>query len=614
MKYPLLIALCIFACVTSSFGFGPKKPRIQGQQPLSMIEDQSLTINFTDLFVEDQDDWYPFGFTMEILPGDNYTFNGRTITPVRDFNGDLFVNVTVNDGNDDSNVFPLKISVSPVNDPPFIVGQVAISTTENIPYTLKFSDLTVSDVDSPYPTGFSMQLQAGNNYSISGTTITPSTGFSGKLSVPVTVNDGALTSGSYTLQITVIPANKKPVITGQSPMTAARNKSFTVEFSNLTVSDPDSKYPDEFTLVISAGSNYTFSGKTVTPAPNFTGILNVNVAVNDGHSTSDPFTLKVEIKDELTITGQSVAETNEDEKFTLQLSHLTVYDPQNKYPTGFNLVIEPGQHYTFTGSEITPEKNYSGMVVVGVKVSNGTLASPKYNFQLTVKPVNDPPELVDFPAQPVRYTIGGGATKVYNSLTIADPDDNTLILAEVGFSEGYQAGNDMLSYTGSEAIKGVFDSVNGILSLIGQGSHDAYKLALESVTYDYTNLENPVPQNKRVYVKLNDGKTVSLMYEREIVSGEDFEFDIPTAFSPNNDQANDTWKIRPNSSSERYNNTVLRVFNQRGVEVFQTVGFKKEWDGTFNGQPAPEGSYIFSVDLNLNYETEPVSGSVTIFR
>jgi gliding motility-associated-like protein len=615
MKPPLLFLLLLVLLVPELVeAFGPRKPEITGQRQLSTNEDTPITLNLFDLTVEDRDDFYPFGFSMQILPGEHYTAENRVITPEKNWNGVLSVNVTVNDGHNDSKVFPVKITVISVNDPPVIKSQVALSTMEGTPLTLAFANLTVEDPDNGYPTGFSMNLQPGGNYTVNNTTLTPNAGFTGTLSVPVTVSDGLLSSAAYNVQITVIAANKKPVITGHNPISTAKNLAFKINLSDLQVTDPDSRFPDDFTLTVHAGTNYSASGNTVTPTRDFVGTLSVKVSVNDGHSSSDIANVQVSVQDKLVITGQEPVESNEDEPYTPTLAMLKVYDPESKFPTGYSIQLEPGDHYAVAGSGIVPEANYNGSLVIGLKISNGLVASDVFAFTLKVLPVNDPPEVINFPEDPVKFTIGAGAKTLYENLEPADPDDTSFILAEVGFTTGYEAGSDMLTFITTGSINSVFDSERGVLSLIGEAPISAYKAALENIAYDYINLENPVPQNKAVYLKISDGKSVSILYEREIVAGENFELDIPTAFSPNADQANDTWKIKPHRVSERYSNTIIRVFSDRGVLVFETVGFDEEWDGNYGGKPVPSGSYLYVVDLNINYETTRLTGSVSVFR
>ena len=91
-----------------------------------------------------------------------------------------------------------------------------------------------------------------------------------------------------------------------------------------------------------------------------------------------------------------------------------------------------------------------------------------------------------------------------------------------------------------------------------------------------------------------------------IVSVNPFE-----AFTPGDDDFNDTWKI---VGIEKYNNAIVQVFNRWGAIVFETPGGQayEPWDGTNNGKELPIGTYYYMIDLK-NGE-EPVSGPVTIIR
>ena len=64
---------------------------------------------------------------------------------------------------------------------------------------------------------------------------------------------------------------------------------------------------------------------------------------------------------------------------------------------------------------------------------------------------------------------------------------------------------------------------------------------------------------------------------------------LPNAFSPNGDNANDTF--RPASSCPvEYQ---LTVYSRWGTVVFHTTNVTDGWDGTFEGSPAPEGKYSY---------------------
>ena len=68
-------------------------------------------------------------------------------------------------------------------------------------------------------------------------------------------------------------------------------------------------------MIIEAGTNYTFSGTTVTPAADFVGQLNVVVRVNDGVANSPQFTVLIEVTDDAdapVINGQNPVAIDED--------------------------------------------------------------------------------------------------------------------------------------------------------------------------------------------------------------------------------------------------------------------------------------------------------------
>ncbi len=94
------------------------------------------------------------------------------------------------------------------NSAPLINGQRALTIVEDTALTLSLSDVTSSDVDGD---AMSLKVHAGNNYTVAGSTITPTNNFIGQLTVPIQVNDGALDSPMYNAVVTVTPVNDVPV-------------------------------------------------------------------------------------------------------------------------------------------------------------------------------------------------------------------------------------------------------------------------------------------------------------------------------------------------------------------------------------------------------------------
>jgi hypothetical protein len=243
-----------------------------------------------------------------------------TYTPAANAFGTVTFDVTVkdsgttaDDGIDTSEVQTFAITVNPLDDAPVITGQNPLSLYEDSALTIVLGNLIISDVDHTYPAGFSLTVQSGANYTVSGNTIIPSANFNGALTVPVKVNDGGLDSNIYNLSVTVSAVNDAPVITGQAAaLSTNEDTALAVGLSNLTVSDIDS---GAFSLTVHSGANYTVSGNTVTPSANFNGALTVPVSVSDGAADSNVFNLNVTVNpvDDAPTVVKPVADLTVDE-------------------------------------------------------------------------------------------------------------------------------------------------------------------------------------------------------------------------------------------------------------------------------------------------------------
>ena len=74
---------------------------------------------------------------------------------------------------------------------------------------------------------------------------------------------------------------------------------------------------------------------------------------------------------------------------------------------------------------------------------------------------------------------------------------------------------------------------------------------------------------------------------------------------------NDTWEIL---DIENYPQAVVKVFNRWGEIVHETSGGGSyiAWDGTFESEELPVGTYYYVIDLNNN--GDPQTGPITIIR
>jgi gliding motility-associated-like protein len=236
---------------------------------------------------------------------------------------------------------------------------------------------------------------------------------------------------------------------------------------------------------------------------------------------------------------------------------------------------------------------------------------------IVVIPVNDAPALLQLESSPLSFSIGSEPIELTERGEVIDVDDQNLVVVEIGFdSATYQAGYDVLLFDRSENIFGFFDATVGTLSFIGEASLTEYQQIIRSVRYDFSNANDSVPikNNKAFYIKLNDGKSVSGNYARAISIIDNVQVNIPGAFTPNDDNANDTWIIEPLKESANIRGTFIRVYTRSGNLVYKSESFEEAWDGRFNGDLLPADSYFYVIEVDLSYTKKNFKGIVTILR
>jgi hypothetical protein len=191
------------------------------------------------------------------------------------------------------------INVANVNDPPVITSAAPVTTgTEKVSYSHTFTvsdadvndTITISKITLPGWLTFTYTPGA-KTATISGIPGNDNTGIQPVL-LRASDGHGGVVEESYNLNIAAV--NDLPVITGQSALSVDEDHPITILKSNLTIVDPDNAAAD-LTLIVHAGTNYTFSGNTVTPAANFNGQLNVMAVVNDLSGSSAEYPIIVTV-------------------------------------------------------------------------------------------------------------------------------------------------------------------------------------------------------------------------------------------------------------------------------------------------------------------------------
>ena len=102
---------------------------------------------------------------------------------------------------------------------------------------------------------------------------------------------------------------------------------------------------------------------------------------------------------------------------------------------------------------------------------------------------------------------------------------------------------------------------------------------------------------------------------KEIRITEEFTLYVPTAFTPDNDDINETFKVKGNGIDlDDYH---LYIYDRWGQLIFETEDLYGEWDGTFqkSNKKVPNGTYrwvIYGKDFNGKSFTK--TGNVSVLR
>jgi hypothetical protein len=159
------------------------------------------------------------------------------------------------------------------NDAPVIEDQVPLVMLQGESLAIDTGLMTISDadVDPAYHVEFVLTVYGGDNYTVTGSDVTPDSGFAGMLTVPVSVNDGAAESATFNLQISVV--------------------------------DEADTVPPEITLIgaatvtVQLGANYTDAGATATD--NVDGDITDRIVVDNpvDTSTAGSYTVTYSVED-----------------------------------------------------------------------------------------------------------------------------------------------------------------------------------------------------------------------------------------------------------------------------------------------------------------------------
>ncbi|RYY21141.1 MAG: PKD domain-containing protein, partial [Sphingobacteriaceae bacterium] len=136
----------------------------------------------------------------------------------------------------------------------------------------------------------------------------------------------------------------------------------------------------------------------------------------------------------------------------------------------------------------------------------------------------------------------------------------------------------------------------------------------DGATSTQTNPQHTYTKKGSFTVKLmatNKGACRNTVSLGKLVLRYDVTVFIPNAFTPNNDAINDDFGVKITNLQ----NYRIQIFNRYGQQLYEAKDILKRWDGFYNGQPVPVGTYYYVIiGTTLNDDALKEAGYVTVIR
>jgi len=364
---------------------------------------------------------------------------GLEFTPNADFNGDVVINYTVNDGSVDvTGSHTVKVGI--VNDAPVVADSASSQNEDSVSISLNIPSPTDIDGDSLSITLASLPANGTLTYAdntlvgatdvltvaqLTGLQFTPNADFNGDVTISYVVNDGTVNVvGNHT--ITVNPINDLPVVTNSASTQDEDSSAVALNITAPTDVDGDvltitlDSLPTDGVLtyadntLVGAGDSLTvaqLTGLLFTPNADFNGSVVINYTVNDGTvNVGGSHTVTVNAVNDAPVVTDSTSNQAEDSvSIPLNISTPTDVDGDvltitiDALPTDGTLlyaddtVVGAGDTLTvaqLTGLQFTPNADFTGNVAINYTVNDGTV-SVGGTHTVTVGEANDAPVVTD---------------------------------------------------------------------------------------------------------------------------------------------------------------------------------------------------------------------------
>ncbi len=387
-------------------------PPVAGPTSYTIDEDSVLTFSESQILANASDiegDVELVGISYEGSDG-IFTVNGDgtcSFAPNENFNGQVQLDVTIQDENGATVDTHINVDILPINDPP-VSGDLAYTINEDSSITLSQEQLLAKagDIDSENLEAINLSTDdnATIQYNDDGSyTITPDENYNGDLDLTFDIIDNDGGSVQVGLDITVNPVNDLP---------QAQDQQFTVEEDGtLLFTDADllegasdidgDDLSIENVLYTGADGVLTDNGDgtySFAPNENFNGDVQFTFDVSDGTGSTPAFIdVSVTPVNDPPVAGSTSYTVQEDGQITISDEQLLANSSDVEGDVALANVSYSGNDGSFVDNgdgtyTFTPNENFDGNISLDVTVIDQDGATDTTTAGIDVIAVNDAPE------------------------------------------------------------------------------------------------------------------------------------------------------------------------------------------------------------------------------
>ncbi|MDL5028942.1 tandem-95 repeat protein [Vibrio sp. TMPB1044] len=387
-------------------------PPVAGPMSYTIDEDSVLTFSESQILVNASDvegDVELVGINYDGSDG-IFTVNGDgtcSFAPNENFNGQVQLDVTIQDENGATVETHINVDVLPINDPP-VSGDLAYTINEDSSITLTQDQLLARAGDIDSDNLEAINLSTDENATIQQNedgsyTITPDADYNGDLDLSFDVIDNDGGEVQVGLDITVNPLNDLP---------QAQDQQFTIEEDGtLLFTDEDllagasDIEGDELSIenVLYTGADGVLSDNgdgtySFAPNENFNGDVQFSFDVSDGTgSTAAVIDVSVTPENDPPVAGSTAYTVQEDGQITISAEQLLANSSDVEGDVSLSSVSYGGDDGSFVDNgngtfTFTPNENFDGDISLDVVVVDEDGATATTTAGIDVIAVNDGPE------------------------------------------------------------------------------------------------------------------------------------------------------------------------------------------------------------------------------